>query len=81
MNIFEIIYNIETSFYLLVAVVVLIITIYLGINVRTRKQFFNLTKVVIIEIIFIIILYLLLTRMGSKTKSLFGIIDLLNMAR
>lgn len=81
MNIFEAIYNIETFFYLVVMVGILLLTLYLGRNVHTEKQAFNLSKVVIVEVLLIAILYLLLTRMGSKAKSIFGIFDLLNMAK
>jgi hypothetical protein len=81
MNIFEAIYNVETAFYLIVMVFILLFTLYLARGIRTEKQLIGFVKVIGIELIFIGLLFYLLTRLGSKTKSVLGIFDLLNMAR
>jgi hypothetical protein len=81
MNIFEAIYNVETTFYLIVMVFILLFTLYLARGIRTEKQLIGFVKVIGIELIFIGLLFYLLTRLGSKIKSILGIFDLLNMAR
>lgn len=78
MNVFEAIYNIETSFMLIIMISVLFLTLYVGRGVSTEKQAFTLATIVFVEIIIIIALYLLLTKLGSKAKSIFGIFDLLS---
>lgn len=81
MNIFEAIYNVETSFYLVVMVIILLFTLYLARGIRNEKQLFGFVKVIGIELIFIGILFYLLTRLGTKAKSVLGAFDLINLAR